>query len=104
MKVDSDTLIAEFHKKMTEEFPDISLEQAKQICHGPWKFLKEEMESGELNEIRFKYFGTFQVYPNRAKNMLDKWKERFRYNKIDKTQYFKIKAMLEKFINKKDEN
>lgn len=99
MKRTSEELITEFHKKMASQFPDIDFEQAKDICSGPWKFLKEQMENGELEEVRFKYFGTFQVYPNRAKHLLVKLKERFRFNKIDKADYFRIKTMLEKFIN-----
>lgn len=99
MKLESENLIIEFHKKMASQYPDITFEQTKEICSGPWKFLKKEMESGELNEVRFKYFGTFQVYPNRAKNLLIKLKERFRFNKINKNDYFRIKEMLEKFIS-----
>lgn len=99
MKRSNEELIIEFHKKMSSDFPDITIEQAKEICSGPWLFLKEEMEKGTTEEIRFKYFGTFQVYPGRAKNLLVKLKERFRFNKIDKSDYFRIKEMLEKFIN-----
>ena len=57
------------------------------------------MENGELSEVRFKYFGTFQVYPGRAKNLLVNLKERFRFNKVGKEEFFRIKTMLEKFIN-----
>ena len=60
------------------------------------------MESGELPEIRFKYFGTFQVYQGRAKNMLENLKERFRFNKVDKKDYFRIKDILENFLNRND--
>lgn len=102
MKLENEKLVIEFHKLKSAEFPDITLEQAKQICPGPWLFLKKEMESGELAEIRFKYFGTFQVYYGRAKIMLDKLKERFRFNKIAKEEYFRIKDMLEKFIENYD--
>lgn len=104
MKLDSDKLVIEFHKDMQEKFPGITSEQAKDICYGPWKFLKEEMQNGELSEVRFKYFGTFQVYPGRVKNMLIKLKERFRFNKIDKKEYFRIKDMLDKFINNESSN
>ena len=57
------------------------------------------MENGELSEVRFKYFGTFQVYPGRAVNLLNNLKERFRFNKVGKEEFFRIKTMLEKFIN-----
>ena len=99
MKLESDKLVIEFYNKMSSEFPDITLEQAKDICYGPWKFLKEEMQNGELSEVRFKYFGTFQVYPGRAVNLLNNLKERFRFNKVGKEEFFRIKTILEKFIN-----
>lgn len=99
MKLESDKLVIEFHNKMLSRFPGISVDQAKDICYGPWKFLKEEMQNGELSEVRFKYFGTFQVYPGRAVNLLNNLKERFRFNKVSKDEFFRIKNMLEKFIN-----
>lgn len=99
MKLESDKLVNEFYNKMLPEFPGISQDQAKDICYGPWKFLKQEMESGELSEVRFKYFGTFQVYPGRAVNLLNNLKERFRFNKVGKEEFFRIKTMLEKFID-----
>ncbi len=104
MKKTSEELVIEFHKLNKDKFPDISVEQAKDISYGPWRFLKQQMESGDLTEVRFKYFGTFQVYPGRAKNMLNSLKERFRFNKIAKPEYFRIKDMLEKFINKDEES
>ena len=99
MKLESDKLVIEFYNKKSSEFPGITQEQAKDICYGPWKFLKQEMENGELSEVRFKYFGTFQVYPGRAVNLLNNLKERFRFNKVGKEEFFRIKTMLEKFIN-----
>lgn len=104
MKLESDKLVIEFHTKMLSRFPGITQEQAKDICYGPWKFLKEEMENGELSEVRFKYFGTFQVYPGRAINLLNNLKERFRFNKVSKDEFFRIKNMLEKFINNERKN
>ena len=99
MKLESDKLVTEFYNKKSSEFTGITQEQAKDICYGPWKFLKQEMENGELSEVRFKYFGTFQVYPGRAVNLLNNLKERFRFNKVGKEEFFRIKTMLEKFIN-----
>ena len=98
MKKTSEELIAEHYKNNVSNYPGISLEQAKEICHGPWEFLKKEMQSGELSEVRFKYFGTFQVYPGRAKNMLISLKERFKMNKVNREWYFKTKKMLEKLV------
>ena len=104
MKLESDKLVIEFYNKKSSEFPGITQEQAKDICYGPWKFLKQEMENGELSEVRFKYFGTFQVYHGRAVNLLNNLKERFRFNKVSKEEFFRLKAMLEKFINNERKN
>lgn len=102
MKLTSEELLIEFHKEMESKYPGITIEQAKDICYGPWRFLKSEMENGELSEVRFKYFGTFQVYEGRAINMLENIKERFKFNKIKKEEYFRIKNMLTKFLTKNE--
>ena len=102
MKLTSEELLEDFYNKMKDVYPNITIEQAKDICYGPWKFLKQEMEYGELSEVRFKYFGTFQVYPNRAVHLLANLKERFRFNKIKKDEFFRIKDMLDKLIKRND--
>lgn len=102
MKLSNEELMKDFHKVMQDKYPDITLEQTKEICNGPWKFLKAEMESGNLNEVRMKYFGVFRVYPGRAKEMLFKLKDRFKYHKVAKDEYFRIKTMLEKFIERNE--
>jgi hypothetical protein len=100
MKLLNDDLINEFYK--TIEDSKITIEQAKDICYGPWRFLKEEMENGELCEIRFKYFGTFQVYPGRAKNMLQNLKQKV--NNISTKEYSRIENILTNFLNKNGKN
>ena len=100
MKLLSENLLNEFYNKMKVEHPNISLEQAKDICYGPWRFLKEEMENGELAEVRFKYFGTFQVYPGRAKNMLINLKQKI--NTITEKEYLRIENILTNFLNKNE--
>ena len=102
MKLDNMTLMKEFYDREKEKYPTLSFEQFKEICFGPWRFVKHEMESGKLPSIRLKYFGTFQVYPGRAKSMLKTINDRFKYNKISSKQYFHLKEMLENYL--KDEN
>ena len=53
MKLESDKLVIEFYNKKSSEFPGITQEQAKDICYGPWKFLKEEMENGTTDAGTF---------------------------------------------------
>lgn len=102
MILKNDELLHEFYSQESHKYPDLNLEQFKEAVFTPWIFLRKEMESGNLETVRFKYFGTFQVYEGRAKRMLTNLKERFKYNKIDPTQFFKLKDMLEKFLNKKN--
>lgn len=103
MKIENQELMEEFYTKNLSKFPDLTLEEFKEVCYSPWRYLKQEMESGELPEIRFKYFGTFQVYKGRAENMLHNLKQRFKFHKIDPKQYFHLKDMLEKYLGRINE-
>lgn len=103
MKLSNTELIKEFYEQEKHNYPDVSFEQFKEICFGPWRFLKHEMESGRLPKVRFKYFGTFQVYPGRAKNMLYNLNKRFQFHKIESKQYYRLKEMLENFLKNIDE-
>lgn len=100
MRLENKELIEQFYEQEKDKYPDLTLEQFRDICFGPWRFLKQEMESGDLPEVRFKYFGTFKVYEGRAKNMLFNLKQRFQFKKIDSKQYFKLKEMLEKYLKR----
>jgi len=104
MKLENAELIQEFYNQEKHKYPDLTLEQFKEVCFGPWRFVKTQMESGELPEVRLKYFGTFQVYEGRAKHMLENLKKRFKFHKIEAKQYFRLKEMLEKFLNGKQSN
>jgi len=95
-------LIEEFYELNKDKYPGLSLEQFKEICHAPWRYMKHEIESGELSEIRLKYFGVFRVYPGRAEKMLENLKTRFSKQQIEPKEYFRLKEMLEKFL--KDES
>jgi len=101
MKLENKDLIEEFYLKEKNKFPDLSLEDFKEVCFGPWRFLKAEMENGNLSEVRFKYFGTFQVYEGRVKHLLHNLNIRYSLNKIGKEDYLKRKAVLENYLNKK---
>ena len=100
MKLNNQDLLEEFYQEIKEDFPEVSFEQVKEICFGPWRFLKDEMESGNLSSVRLKYFGTFQVYPGRAKNMLYNLDKRFKANLIDEKQYLHYKEMIQDYLNK----
>jgi len=96
----NDELLHEFYSIEGHKYPDLNLDQFKEVVFTPWIMLRKEMESGELEEVRLKYFGSFQVYLGRAKQMLVNINERKKFNKIDVKQYFKLKDMLEKYLKK----
>lgn len=96
-------LTEEFFNIYKSRYPNLTIEQVREIVYTPWRFTKHHMESGELPKIRHKYFGVFQVYPGRAKHMLESIKQRFRFHKIEPEQYFKLKKMLEEFLKREDE-
>ena len=100
MRKENQELIEEYFEEITDKHPLLTFEQVKEMCIAPWRFLKMIMESGELYEVRFKYFGTFQVYQGRAEHMLQNLKERFRFHKIDPKHYYSLKTMLENFLKR----
>lgn len=101
MVIKNEELLYEFYAQEGHKYPDLNLEQFKEIVFTPWMFLRKEMESGELETVRLKYFGTFQVYEGRAKRMLINLKKRFINNNIESIQYHKLKNMLDRFLNKR---
>lgn len=100
MVIKNEELIHEFYSEVSEDYPDLNLEDMKEGIFGPWRFLRSEMEDGELHTVRFKYFGTFQVYEGRAKHMLLNLKERKRYNKIDKKKYDQLTTMIKAYLKR----
>lgn len=103
MILKNDELLHEFYAKVGHKYPNVNLQQTKECAFTPWIFLRKEMESGELETVRLKYFGTFQVYEGRARRMLINLKQRFALNRIETKQYFKLKDMIEKFIKRKED-
>lgn len=89
MKLDNQQLISEFHESIKESYPDLSYEQLKEVVFGPWRYLRDEMESGTFEPVRFRYFGVFQVYPNRAKNILKNLEDKYSKGIIDENTYLK---------------
>ncbi len=104
MRLENKELIEEFYKQINDQYPDLTFEQIREAAFIPWLFVKREMESGELPKIRLKYFGSFQVYKERARKMLYNLKDRFKFHKINAEQYFKYKQMIENYLNKIKQN
>ena len=101
MALTSIELVEEF-SRVNEHAQNLSAKQIKDIVYAPWRFFKQEMESGELPEVRFKYFGKFQVKLNRAKYMLKKLEIDYKNDKFAEERYIELKTMLKNFLKEKE--
>ena len=98
MRLRNQELMEEFYNRMLPQFPGLTLEQFTNICHTQYKFLRECIEGDEITEIRLKYFGSFQVFPGRAKNYLFNLKDRLKFRKIEPLQYKRLSTMIENYL------
>lgn len=98
MKILTKDLIKEFYKEIKEEYPDLTLEQVRDICYGPWRFLRREIETPGLETVRFKYIGTFNVYKNRARQLLQNYEYNLSKGYISESRYNYITNKLKKYI------
>jgi hypothetical protein len=78
---------------------DIGRERCREVCSGPWAYLKQQMENGHLPTIRFKYFGTFVVYPKRAIMLLKKLRDRYKQQKDAPERFLKKESMIKEFLD-----
>lgn len=92
-------LIEEFYEEVKHIYPDLSIDEFKIICNSPFKFTKEVINRGTLKNIRFQYFGVFEVMPSRVKYSLKTLEENFKTNKITEDRYNKRKEILENYGN-----
>lgn len=99
MRLDAELLVKQYYEKVKDQYPDLDFQEFKNICYAPFKFLKQEMSSDQLPVIRFKYFGTFIVYPKRAKYLLKQAEERHRKGTLSHTEFLRIRKMINDFLN-----
>ena len=90
-------LIEEFYEENKHTYPDLSVNEFRIICNSPFSFAKQVINRGILKNIRFQYFGVFEVMPSRVKYSLKTLEENFKANKITKERYNKRKETLEKY-------
>lgn len=102
MKIDTQDLMKEFYELNKDKYPDMTFEQMRDICYTQFRYVKEEMASGELNNIRLKYLGIFVVFEGTAKGILKKYKARFDDLTLDAKTYFAKKTMIDKYLLKKE--
>ena len=90
-------LIEEFYEENKHIYPDLSINEFRLICNSPFKFTKEVINRGTLKNIRFQYFGVFEVMPSRVKYSLKTMEENYKSKKITEERYNKRKEILEKY-------
>ena len=89
-------LIEEFYEEVKHIYPDLSINEFRLICNSPFKFTKEVINRGTLRNIRFQYFGVFEVMPSRVKYSLKTLEENYKSKKITEERYNKRKEILTK--------
>ena len=92
-------LIEEFYEETKHLYPSISLSEYRNICNSPFKFTKEVINRGTLKNIRFQYFGVFEVIPSRVKYSLKTLENNYKTGKITEERYNKRKEILENYEN-----
>ena len=95
MKISAEDCLREFQKTLPKEYSKLSLTALRDICFSPWNFLRKEIQSGYLNEIRFTYFGVFRVSVKKALFELSKAKLRHDKGYITDEEFYRIKSMVE---------
>jgi nucleoid DNA-binding protein len=102
-ELELEDLLHEFYLQFHANYPDLTYDEVKKIVTYQWAFAREVIESGNLDKIRLKGFGTFQVYHGRARGCLKGNYERFEKGYIDSNFYFKQKEKLEKYLKRIEE-
>lgn len=90
-------LIEEFYEEVKHIYPDLSIDEFKIICNSPFKFTKQVINRGILKNIRFQYFGVFEVMPSRVKYSLKTLENNYKTDKITEERYNKRKEILEAY-------
>ena len=90
-------LIGEFYEETKHLYPNLSVNEYRIICNSPFSFVKQVINRGTLRNIRFQYFGVFEVMPSRVKYSLKTLEENFKTKKITEDRYNKRKEILEAY-------
>jgi len=59
-------LIDEFYEEIKGDYT-ITKEELKRVCKSPFLFIKKTISSGEMKNIRIKYFGLFKANGRRVR-------------------------------------
>ena len=90
-------LIEEFYEEVKHIYPDLSIDEFKIICNSPFKFTKQVINRGILKNIRFQYFGVFEIMSSRVKYSLKTLENNYKTGKITEERYNKRKEILEAY-------
>lgn len=78
--------VEEYYEIVKDQY-DIDLNHFKLICTAPFKLLKEVMSKGFLKNIRFQYFGTFEVSKGRVEFYSKNLKKAYEQGYLTKEKY-----------------
>ena len=92
-------LIEEFYEETKHLYPNLSISEYRIICNSPFSFAKQIINRGTLKDIRFQYFGVFEVMPSRVKYSLKTLENNYETGKIREERYNKRKEILERYGN-----
>ena len=87
------TNIKEYYEEVKNLY-DIPYEEFEKICRTPFKFVKEKFNEGLLKNIRFQYFGVFEVSKGRVKYSKKQVEKNYREDKISLERYEKRMKVL----------
>jgi len=103
MKYENQELLSEFYEIVKQVYPELSLEQVKEICFGPWMFLKDEIESGNLFDVRYEFFGVFKVLEGKVKALQNFNDKRLANGTMKPETHAKYERMYENYFKRKSE-
>ena len=92
-------IIEEYWEEVKDQY-DIPFEEFKLVCRTPFKFAKEIMSSGILKNIRFKYFGVFEVSGSRVHYCKKSLESNYEKGVISEKHYTKRLNVLNNYENR----
>ena len=104
MKLEHQELLKEFYDNISPHFPGLTLQQLNKICCSPFFHLKKMMEKDEFNYMRLQYFGSFIVYPGKAKHKLKVIDKFLAEGILSKEDYDRFKKMYTDYLEKHENN
>lgn len=60
-------IVEDYYDTIKDKYPELNFLQVQEMCYTPFRMLKELWKKSCLEEVRFKYFGTFRISNARLK-------------------------------------